>query len=74
MVAPNVENVKEGFWGRQPKSQYHQKSTQIVLQKYHTVRRTVRQNREDDDWPKAKSQVSPSWHFYIIIYRPYNVN
>ena len=31
MVAPNVENVKEGFWGRQPKSQYHQKSTQIYL-------------------------------------------
>ena len=55
MVAPNVENVKEGFWGFQPKSQYHQKIHPNLFQKYHTVRRTVRQNREDDDWPKVKS-------------------
>ena len=68
MVAPNVENVKEGFWGFQPKSQYHQKSTQIFFKNIilsgelsdKTVKMTTGQ--------RLSPLVSPSWHFYIIIY------
>ena len=43
MVAPNEKMWKRVVWGFQPKSQYHQKFTQNLFQKYHTVRQIVRQ-------------------------------